>query len=147
MFSPYLLNSAKLDNFYFYNFFVGFVLCVFWFIFLCFVLSCFIVVVCGFFCNLYGVMTSYYIATTGSLNQAIVSHGNGKVRFQNEVRCNYLLYLPLVFSLNNCYLNRSCSEQRIVCFNWRVNAFFNIFECTMPKITKHIKINYVEDDL
>ena len=82
MFSPYLLNSAKLDNFYFF----GFVLCVFWFIFLCFVLSCFIVVVWVFLCNLYGVMTSYYIVTTGSLNQVIVSRGNGKVRFQNEVQ-------------------------------------------------------------
>ena len=31
-------------------------------------------------------MTSYYIVTTGSLNQVIVSRGNGKVRFQNEVQ-------------------------------------------------------------
>jgi hypothetical protein len=114
MFSPYLLNSAKLDNFYFYNFFVGFVLCVFWFIFLCFVLSCFIVVVCVFFCNLYGVMTSYYIATTGSLNQAIVSHGNGKVRFQNEVQLfaifassvftKQLLFKQIMFRVENSML-------------------------------------------
>ena len=85
MFSPYLLNSAKLDNFYFYNFCLV-LFCVFFGLFF-YVLFCLVLLLlCGFFCNLYGIMTSYYIVTTGSLNQVIVSRGNGKVRFQNEVQ-------------------------------------------------------------
>ena len=86
MFSPYLLNSAKLDNFYFYNFFLV-LFCMFLGLFF-YVLFCLVLLLLcvGFLCNLYGVMTSYYIVTTGSLNQAIVSRGNGKVRFQNEVQ-------------------------------------------------------------